>query len=535
VQHDLASPAALLIRLGSLALVAYLGGFLSRRLLQEMAAHHANAERLRASEARFRALLHNAVDVVMIVSPAGTVQYVTPTVERVMGYCAADLLDTEALAIVHPDDRDQAATEIGGVLSVPGATRTRELRARHADGSWRSVEATVANLLHEPSVGGIVVNYHDVTERTAFQQLLSHQAFHDGLTGLPNRAAFRERLESALVRARGEQLGTAVLFIDLDRFKVVNDSLGHEVGDRLLIAVAERLRGLLAPEHTVARLGGDEFTVLLEAVDEAGVTKTAEALLAVLAQPVAIDRHHLTISGSIGVAFAYGDEWPDDLLRHADLALYRAKEAGKAQYAVFDAGMGARAHQRLALEADLRRALELGELCLYCQPQIDLQSGRLFGVEALVRWRHPQRGLVPPDCFIPVAEETGLMVPLGRWVLDQACREVAGWRRTWPLAASLRVSVNVSPLQFHQPFLVEEVAEALQTADLPAEALELEITERALMRDDTAAARSIAALHELGVSLAIDDFGTGYSALGYLRRYPVHTLKSVRNQVSHRR
>jgi diguanylate cyclase (GGDEF)-like protein len=351
-----------------------------------------------------------------------------------------------------------------------------------------------------------------------------HQAFHDSLTSLPNRALFVDRLEQGLKRGHRTRSPVAVLFLDLDSFKTINDSLGHAAGDDLLVAVAARLADCIRPGDTAARFGGDEFAVLLEDVGNAeAAERVAMRILYSLEAPFDVAGREVFISSSIGIAL--GDSPADDPIRDADLAMYRAKAEGKGRYVVFEPGMHAAVMERLELEADLQRAVERDELLLHYQPVIDLVSGDIRGIEALVRWRHPVRGLVPPNAFIPLAEETRLMPQLGRWVLNEACRQGARWLTSCGLPEQFAVSVNISGRQLQSPGLVEDVAAALERANLAPEHLVLEITETVLMSDIEATIGKLKRLKALGVRLAVDDFGTGYSSLQYLRRFPIDILK----------
>ena len=358
-----------------------------------------------------------------------------------------------------------------------------------------------------------------------------HEALHDSLTGLPNRSLFLDRMRHALARAERAETPIAVLFCDLDGFKTVNDSLGHRTGDRLLVQVAERLADCLRPSDTIARLGGDEFAVLLEELREPGdAARAARRLLDSLERPFELRDREFYISASIGIAA--GIDEPESLLRDADLAMYRAKSTGKARYAIFEPGMHTAIVERLELEVDLKRALEREELAIAYQPIFNLDTGAVAGVEALVRWQHPTRGLVLPESFVPLAEESGLIRELGRWVLRSACHQAALWRAKYPGHPGLRVEVNVSGAQLLEPGLVTEVAEALGGAQLDGSGLTLEITETALMRNVDAAIEQLGALKELDVELAIDDFGTGYSSLRYLRRLPLDSMKIEKSFVA---
>lgn len=363
---------------------------------------------------------------------------------------------------------------------------------------------------------------------------LAHDAFHDALTGLPNRVLFADRLERALLRARASNYkAVAVLFLDLDNFKIINDSLGHAAGDRLLITVAERLQTCIRPGDTVARLGGDEFTILLEDVrDVDEVALVADRITQVLGLPVRIYEREVFTAASVGVAISENwDVAPEVLLRDADTAMYQAKAAGKGHYVVFERSMNDRILERLELEADLRRAVENREFRLYYQPIVDLDTGAMRGVEALVRWNHPKRGWIPPGKFIYIAEETGLIVPLGRWVLEEACRQANIWHTRYPDDKPLVISVNLSARQLQEGSLVDEVARVLAVSALSADHLELEITESVMMIDAEATIARLRALKALGVRLAVDDFGTGYSSMAYLSKFPLDTLKIDRSFV----
>jgi diguanylate cyclase (GGDEF)-like protein len=375
---------------------------------------------------------------------------------------------------------------------------------------------------------------HDITLRKQLEMQLQHQAFHDSLTGLANRALFRDRAAHALARQVRGHGAVAVLFSDLDDFKTVNDSLGHEAGDQLLVAVAERLRAVMRPEDTTARFGGDEFAILLEETSEDGTRRAAERILEALRSPFEFHGRQVVMHASIGAAITLdADTEPDDLLRQADLAMYNAKTLGKGRIAFYEPEMHIAAVTRMELKADLEQAIADKDFVLHYQPIVDLRSGRVAGVEALLRWNHAERGLVLPAEFIPIAEETGLIVPLGTWVIGEACRQLADWGDGAPpsnLAAErLSVWVNLSARQLQEPDFVETVAEILRSRGVQPERLTLEITESALMSDVDQSAATLHHLRALGVRLAIDDFGTGYSSLSYLERLPVGVLKIDRS------
>ena len=491
-------------------------------------------ETLRRSEQRFQALVQNASDVIAILSRAGEIRYVSPVVRRLWGRAEEELIGTSLFARMHPEDAERAQTLLAQTCADSGSGLNAEFRLRYADDSWRWSEAILTNRLGEPNIEGLVLTCRDISERKTFEEQLAHQAFHDALTGLPNRALFMERLGHALARARRRRTPVGVLFLDLDNFKVVNDSLGHDAGDRLLVAVAERLASCIRPDDTVARLGGDEFTLLLEdPADEGEISEVAERIAEALLVPLTVGGREVFTTGSVGIAVSRGDyATPDELLRDADTAMYRAKTDGKAHCVVFDRAMNLRAVERLELECDLRRALENGELRVFYQPIIFLESGRICEVEALVRWEHPQRGLIPPDAFIPLAEETGLIVPLGLWVLREACRQMSEWQAGRPDGPPLTLSVNLSARQLQQADLVEQVVEVLRETGMDPARLKLEITESMMMHDAEATLQKLHRLKALGAHLAVDDFGTGYSSMSYLSTLPIDALKIDRSFVS---
>jgi len=373
----------------------------------------------------------------------------------------------------------------------------------------------------------------EIAERRELEEQLTHQAFHDPLTGLPNRALFFDRLELALERARRRDVEVAVLFMDLDDFKVINDSLGHEVGDQVLLAVVERLENCMLAEETLARFGGDEFTVLLEDVSgPSDAARVAERIGEALRAPFVLRGRERFVTTSVGISFGgRGGERPGDLLRNADLAMYQAKARGRNRHAVFEPVMGERALQRLELEGALRRALERKEFRLHYQPKVSLESGEIVAMEALIRWEHPAQGLVFPAQFVPVAEEIDLIAPIGRWVLEEACRQARRWHARFPGMPPLKVCVNLSAKQFQHCALLEDIGAALRETGLDPSALDLEITESVVMEDAPATIATLRDLKGLGVNLAIDDFGMGYSSLSYLKRFPVDFLKVDRSLI----
>jgi diguanylate cyclase (GGDEF)-like protein/PAS domain S-box-containing protein len=486
------------------------------------------------NEARFRSLVQNSSDVFIITEMDMSARYVSPSIERFLGYTSAEVENRKLSEIVHEHDQTTLLELHEEVLPHPDASRVMECKFVHQDGSARDVELRVTNSLDVNSVSGLVFNARDITERKdaereriGLERQLEHQAFHDPLTNLANRVLFKDRVNHALARASRRNEDLAVLFVDLDDFKQINDTAGHEAGDFLLIAVADRLRSCLRDADTIARLGGDEFAILLESVDDTDdVFAVADRLLESLMMPFDVNGRHVLAGGSIGIAFrGSGGKESEELLANADVAMYAAKARGKSCRETYRPDMRRDMMQRLTLETALQRAIEEKEFVVFYQPIVEVGSGKITGAEALVRWNHPARGLVSPADFIPLAEETGLIVPLGRWVLEQACYQARDWQLKHPQTPPLNISVNLSVRQFQQSNLVQEVAEVLQHSKLPASSLILEITESILVQDTSAAVRKLQALKHLGVQLALDDFGTGYSSLSYLRRFPIDVLK----------
>jgi diguanylate cyclase (GGDEF)-like protein/PAS domain S-box-containing protein len=479
---------------------------------------------LRQGEARFRALVQNSSDAILLVDGSGLVTYQGPSAERVLGYRPEALLGSGLEDLSDPQDLLRLQSQLTEVLARPGLSRRIELRLRRQDGELVDVEAVLNNLQADPSVGATLVTVRDISERKRFELTLTHQAFHDELTGLANRALFTDRVAHALRRRERDSRVMAVLLLDLDDFKTINDSLGHAAGDALLRAVSERLENLVRPGDTTARLGGDEFAMLLvDLPSEESAVVAVERILATLAQPLVIDGREVFAHASIGVAFA-GDETsdPEELVRNADAAMYVVKTDGKGRYAIFEPHMHAAAVHRLDLRAGLQRAIDNSEFVLHYQPIVSMQTGRIAGLEALVRWEHPQRGLMAPDSFIPLAEETGLVVPLGLWVLDRACRQAAEWARLDP---DVTVSVNVSQRQLRRPDFEQDVDRVLRDSGVDPGRVNLEITESAVMSDVESTIQRLQELKALGVRIAVDDFGTGYSSFSWLRQLPVDVLK----------
>jgi diguanylate cyclase (GGDEF)-like protein/PAS domain S-box-containing protein len=524
----LAVVGALVVGLAALALLAWSFERLRRRTATVEARHAAE----RRSEERLRALVQHASDIVALTGPDGVVRWQAASVRRVLGLAPGTLAGRPLADLVHPEDRDAVGRCFAGPLAAPDGAGTMSARLRDGSGAWRDMEIVGHNRLDDPALNAVVLSMRDVTERTALERELRHQAFHDSLTGLANRALFERRCALALADGAGGDRLLGVVFLDLDDFKTINDSLGHAAGDVLLRAVGRRLGDAGRPGALVARLGGDEFAVLLdEAADRAAARAQAQRLLHALDPPFLVEGRELSVSASAGLAFREDGLRVHELLRNADVAMYAAKARGKGHVEVFHDRMHRRALHRLELTGELQRALPAGELRLEYQPIVALGAGDVVGLEALVRWEHPARGLMPPGEFIPLAEDTGLIVPVGRWVLRAACREARRWHDRGGLVAPPYVSVNIAVQQLHDPRLVGDVRDALADAGLDPAWLLLELTEDGLGADPQRVIDTLHALQQLGVRLAVDDFGTGYSVLAYLQRLPIDVIKLDRSFV----
>jgi diguanylate cyclase (GGDEF)-like protein/PAS domain S-box-containing protein len=482
---------------------------------------------LREKEERFlHSLVQHSSDVITIVDVDSTIRFHSPSAERVLGYTTAELTGIPLVSLLHPDDGASALALLEEVARSREFAVPVEWRLRHRQGHWLSVETVASHLEERAALRGVVLNTRDISERKALEAKLAHQAFHDPLTGLANRALFRDRLEHALQRAQRHRKPLAVMFLDLDDFKTINDTLGHAEGDRLLLAVASRLLECVRLADTVARLGGDEFAILLEEeTDPDNVITVARRLADAMQSAFIVESREIIIGASIGIARGTAESTVDDLLRDADVAMYMAKSRGKRTFQIFEPAMHAALVERLELAEDLRAALKRDELRLEYQPIIDLRSGVVDAVEALVRWDHPGRGLLSPAQFIPLAEETGLIVPLGDWVLRTACHEARAWQRPAAGPQNIVVSVNLSGRQLQEPDLAARVAAILDESGLDPARLVLEITENLAMQEPEVAQARLSELKALGVRLAIDDFGTGYSSLSSLRSFPIDILK----------
>jgi diguanylate cyclase (GGDEF)-like protein/PAS domain S-box-containing protein len=480
---------------------------------------------LHRQEQRLRSLVQHASDVLTVVDADFVVRYQSAAAETVFGIEPGSLLGRPVSSLVHPDDQAVFDHRLRDAQPPPHQPAKVEVRMRRADGTWTATETAISNLLDDRGVQGLLLTTRDVSDRKRLEEQLRHEALHDPLTGLGNRVLFHDRLEHAVALASRNPRELAVLVLDLDGFKAVNDTLGHAAGDRLLVEVARRLVGAVRPGDTVARMGGDEFAILIERAEPGMAESVAARVLTRLRTPIDIEGRMMVPSGSLGVAVGNTDRnTADDLLRAADLAMYTAKTSGKGRYEVFEEGMQQAAVLRVELEADLRRALHEGELVLHFQPIVELPSGRVSGAEALLRWQHPTRGLLPPSDFIGVAEESDLINEVGRWVLHASAAHVKAWEERWG-AGRFAVSVNVAARQLLAPWLVDEVRSLLAETGIAPSSLVLEITEGALMSDNRPIEATLDGLKDLGVQLAIDDFGTGWSSLSRLSAFPVDKLK----------
>ena len=500
----------------------------------------------------FQLISENAADMIALVDGDGRRLYNSPAYLKVLGYSPEDLNATSSIEQIHPDDRPRVL-KAAEKARLSGQGERMEYRVRHKDGSWRTLESTASPIRNEKGqTDKLVIVNRDITERKRAEEMLAHNAFHDGLTNLPNRALFLDRLQQALTLSkRHPNYKFAVLLIDVDEFKIINDSLGHAAGDDLLIQIGQRLKESVrradtvsrprasnvpdrpANDDTLARLGGDEFTILLDDIrDPIEAVRVAERMQAELAIPFVVNQQGIVISASIGIAASTSPHThAEDLLRDADIAMYRAKRAGKACCEVSDTAMHENAVKRLQLETDLRKALDQGQFRVYYQPIVSLQTGKITGFEALTRWQRPE-GILAPIAFIAVAEETGLIIPMNRQLLREACQHLRSWQSEFPSDSPLTMSVNITSREFVQPDLVSEIRKSLEETGVDPGCLQLEIIETIAMGDAEKSGHVLAQLKALGVRLSIDDFGTGYSSLSRLRRIPVDTLKIDRAFIS---
>ncbi|HLN64304.1 MAG TPA: EAL domain-containing protein [Symbiobacteriaceae bacterium] len=496
-------------------------------VLRDLTTQKQYEQLLRESEQLYEALFDHSPDAVFSVDREGRVVSLNSVCASLLGYQAQEILGRPLYEFLDPASAEKGQEALRQVMD--GMPRDAETIIRQRDGHTRTMHVTLVPMnLEGRIVGGLGVA-RDITDRKQAEEQLAHLAYHDPLTGLANRTLFMTRLEQGLDRAVRNQPSLALLYLDLDDFKIVNDSLGHRAGDALLVEAARRLKACVRPSDTVARLGGDEFTVLLEGIEDTpDAVMVAHRILETLREPYLIDGHKVVATPSVGVVMGNQGQDAKELLRYADIAMYRAKQNGKARYEAFTPVMYEHVLQRLQLETDLRRAIEKQEFQLWYQPIIELATGNISGMEALIRWEDPERGLISPAEFIPLAEETGLILPIGKWVLEQACRQAQAWQVRYP---DLVVSVNLSGRQFQEPFLALEVERVLQESGLEPRGLQLEITETVLMKDAAMAQDTLRELKALGIQLAMDDFGTGYSSLSYLKHFPIDVLKIDRSFV----
>jgi diguanylate cyclase (GGDEF)-like protein/PAS domain S-box-containing protein len=488
---------------------------------------------VRTSEARLSSLVQHASDLITVMDADARIVYQSPSIERVLGYSADEVVGKRFDELLAPGEEARLLHLLADGSDYAGREgEAIECTLRHEDGSVRQFEILRSNLLHDESVRGIVLNGRDVSERKVFEEQLAHQAFHDPVTNLANRALFVERVRHAIARTRRDDEGLAVIFLDLDDFKTINDSLGHAAGDQVLLDVAKRLESCVRASDTAARFGGDEFAVLLEDVESLQeASDAAERIIEAFNQPLRLGPKELSVRASIGIAMAGagGGTDADELIRNADAAMYIAKRDGKGGYRMFEPEMHEVVLARLELRADLQRAIANNEFELHYQPVVRLKDGAVCGFEALLRWQHPERGMMQPDAFIPFAEETGLIVPMGRWVLREGCRKAKIVQEQFPMEPPLSMSVNLSVKQLQHSDIVADVRDAIEESEIDPRCLTLEITETVMMADADLAVERLKELKQLGVRLAMDDFGTGYSSLSYLSRFPVDVLKMDRS------
>ena len=493
-------------------------------------------------EELFKIVTENAADMIALVDVKGRRLYNSPAYKRVLGYSPAELSETSAFEQIHPDDRLKVLTAAREARES-GVGQKLEYRIRHKNGSWRVLESAASTIRDaKGEVARLVIVNRDITERKRAEERLEHNSFHDALTGLPNRRLFLDRLQRLFARSqRSPESRYAVLFVDVDGFKAINETLGPAAGDQVIVEIGRRLSACLRTDDTVARsddkaplgeallsrLGGDEFTILLDSIgDPSDAMRVARRIQAAVAEPLLLEKKEVRTSASVGIALSTtAQERADDLLQDAEAAARRAKALGGARCEVFDEGMHERAVSRLELEEDLRTAIVERQFRVHYQPIVDLNSQQVTGFEALLRWRHPEQGIISPYKFLDAAEDTGLLVAIGHWLLSESCRQLGMWLTRYPTRAPLCMTVNLSARQFADPRLIEDVRAAVQANAIPPRQLQLEMTERVAMADPKLTSTVCAQLRRLGVGIILDDFGTGQSSLCRLRQFPVEAVK----------
>jgi diguanylate cyclase (GGDEF)-like protein/PAS domain S-box-containing protein len=484
-----------------------------------------------ASDVRFRSLVEQSADMIFVVDSTWMVSFASPSVPEALGYRAGQLVGASVLDLVHPEDVADAGNRLRECLADLRPMRGR-WRMRRSDQTYVHTETVCVNLVNDAQIRGVVLTARDVSERSSLEAQLTHRAFHDPLTGLANRALFQDRVQHALARRRTDVGRIGVVFMDLDYFKAVNDELGHAAGDAVLRAAAQRLVTGLRAFDTAARMGGDEFAVLIDDIPRhESVMQVAERLARTFRDPFVFDGREVATSASVGVALAAPGQSAEELLRNADLAMYLAKQRGRSQAVLFEPAMHAAAITRQELQRDLRRALDRGQLSLVYHPIHALDTQAMIGAEALLRWVHPSRGPIPPSTFVPIAEDAGLMVGIGHWVLRTACKDAQAWRSRKDEPLPLRVWINLSVRQLPEDDLYDHVSQAIAESGIVPGAVVLELTERMLLQHKDRALDLMTRLKSLGIGLAIDDFGTGYSSLSHLQRLPIDILKIDRTFV----
>ena len=524
--HRPTSPVLLFIATVALVLLA------AARSTRLVRARHVHEARLVEGERYFQALAENSADAVVVVDSDGRIVNDSPNLAEMVGKPGQLTIGCDAIDFINPTEPESVRTALARMQASQGVVNQGDLRIRHTDGGERWFSLRIINQTFDPAIAGLIVNIHDITDRKRVEAELVHRAFHDPLTGLANRALFYDRIDHALRRASRTGNELAIVYLDVDGFKTLNDSRGHEAGDNALRDIAARLVDCVRPADTVARFGGDEFAILIESPDplaEAG--SIAERILNAFTTPFQVGEQQVVLSTSIGVTIGDRASSASSLLRDADIAMYRSKTTGRAKWSVYEPQMRAAAVDRFQIELDLQDALADRQFSLLYQPIVELEPGTIIGFETLIRWHHPTRGLVEPDSFISIAEANGSIVEIGRWVLDEACRVAAEWQTRYP-NRNLSIAVNVSARQLARHDIVDHVRLALRQSGLTPASLVLELTETALVQDAGIAALRLHELRALGVKLAVDDFGTGYSSLSYLRQFPVDILKIDRSFIN---